>query len=62
MSTVSGPVPTELVLEVLFLKKHHQVTVLWVVPSVIFPQDVCLEPPRERGSGPWKRDLVISPG
>ena len=36
---VSGPVPTELFLEVLFLKKH-QVTVRRVVPGAMFLQDV----------------------
>ena len=57
---VSGPVPTELFLEVLFLKKHHQVTVRLVVPCPMFPLDVWLEPPRERGPVPWERVLDIT--
>ena len=36
---VSGPVPTELFLEVLLLKRH-QVTVHWVVPGAMWLQDV----------------------
>ncbi len=38
-SAVSGPVPTELFLEVLLLKRH-QVTVLWVVSVAMLLQDV----------------------
>ena len=36
---VSGPVPTELFLEVLLLKRHR-VTVCWVVPVDMLLQDV----------------------
>ena len=49
-------------LQVLFLEKHHQVTVRWVVPCPMCPQDVWLEPPCGRGLGPWKRARTISPG
>ncbi len=38
-SGVSGPVPTELFLEV-FLLKRHPVTVRWVEPGVMLFQDV----------------------
>ena len=36
---VSGPVPTELFLEV-FLLKRHQVAVRWVEPGAMLLQDV----------------------